>query len=347
MWKPRPLRHDASTAISNDVAQQPPPPQDETATRGWSSDEHLRFLDGLELFGTSSADGSTPWMAIASHVRTRNESDTREHGERYLHALLTQTLLVSKGQGSSSTSWTPDEDVVFEAALAKWIHTPHAWTKIATHLPGKTVYDVMDRYDALLRDLSAIETGVTPPPIADMHEANMALICSIAKAQDNHVLFEVFKDAFDSPCSVEIATYVASAVVGMVASSSGGKSTHATVVKRGRPKGKVPKAPPAATQSGGKKPPRAKKSPKMSKTTKGVHPGLGVLSTTSQPQLDMASHPKLSRIPHMTPHANAGGPFTLPPLLDGKLLAIPGGMVQLPGGRAGGMLLHRPEHRSA
>ncbi|RQM12060.1 hypothetical protein B5M09_002696 [Aphanomyces astaci] len=324
--------------------------------RGWTSDEHLRFLDGLELHGTSQHlrgddDGSTPWISIAAHVQTRNESETKEHGERYLHALLTQSLLATKGQGGSTT-WTADEDAVFEAELAKWIHTPHAWTKIAMQLPGKTVYDVMDRYDTLLRDLSAIESGVTPPPIADMHDAStpvhyvesimliltdfacadMTLICSIANAHGNHVLFDVFKDAYDNPCSAEIATYVASAVVGMVAATSAGTTNgdsaqSATLVKRGRPKGKVAK--PLATMGMKKKPPpfKAKKSPKRKKSNGG-----GLAShrqTTTHHQNQHAPPP--SRGGNFASTSGGALGLTLPPLFDGKMLPGPGMLLLTPG----------------
>ncbi|CAK4096251.1 unnamed protein product [Aphanomyces euteiches] len=203
-------------------------------TRLWSADEHLRFLDGLEMYGQHKLlhpqDETRSWALIASYVKTRSEAETKEHGERYLHALLTQSLVVSKQTGCK---WTPEEDKQFENALAEWIHTPHAWTKIAMQLPGKTVYDVMDRYDALVRDLTAIENGEEPESLTDVHETNMALIASIAKANDNHVLYDVFKEAYDNPCSMEIATYVASAVVGMVASNG-------QDVKRAKAPGKKP-----------------------------------------------------------------------------------------------------------
>ncbi|KAF0695449.1 Aste57867_13737 [Aphanomyces stellatus] len=275
------------------------------AARGWTADEHLRFLDGLEVYGQQQEGASStspPWALIASYVQTRSEAETKEHGERYLHALLTQSLLVTKASG---VVWTADEDKQFENALAEWIHTPHAWTKIAMQLPGKTVYDVMDRYDALVRDLTACDKGIEPAPVTDIHEANMALIASIACANDNHVLYDVFKEAYDNPCSVEIATYVASAVVGMVA------STGQTNAKRGRPKGK------AATEA--KKPPatKVKKSPRKKPK---------VPKAAGKPW-DQHGDPKKQTKPKGTSHNSSsnshpglghGGGFLLPPL-GGKI----------------------------
>jgi hypothetical protein len=55
----------------------------------------------------------------------------------------------------------------------------------------------------------------------------MEMIAGIATAKNNMVLYDAFKEAHENPCSLEIATYVASAVVGMVSSNESGR--------RGRP----------------------------------------------------------------------------------------------------------------
>lgn len=65
---------------------------------------------------------------------------------------------VSGGGGRKSKLWTPEEDLVFEEALAAWTYgKPYAWPKLAMALPGKTAKDVRHRYEELVSDISTIE----------------------------------------------------------------------------------------------------------------------------------------------------------------------------------------------
>jgi hypothetical protein len=123
----------------------------------WTVEEHMRFLNGLESFSEQIEGQHPSWTYIASFVETRDAVETKEHGERYLHALLTQFLLESNTK--LGTDWTNEENSRFENALAEYADTQYAWTKIAMALPGKTVQNVMDQYDNLLQDISAIEKG--------------------------------------------------------------------------------------------------------------------------------------------------------------------------------------------
>lgn len=64
-----------------------------------------------------------------------------------------------------STNWTPEENKLFENALA--IHdkdTPDRWHKVAAMIPGKTVGDVRKQYKELEDDVSNIEAGLIPIP---------------------------------------------------------------------------------------------------------------------------------------------------------------------------------------
>ncbi|WOL04716.1 hypothetical protein Cni_G13438 [Canna indica] len=59
--------------------------------------------------------------------------------------------------------WTPDENKIFEVALANFGEdTPDRWDKVAACVPGKTAADVISHYLRLLADLHEIETGRPP-----------------------------------------------------------------------------------------------------------------------------------------------------------------------------------------
>lgn len=64
-----------------------------------------------------------------------------------------------------SSSWTRDEDKLFERALVVFPEeTPDRWEKIASQVPGKSSVDVQKRYEDLVRDLREIESGVVELP---------------------------------------------------------------------------------------------------------------------------------------------------------------------------------------
>ncbi|MED6148303.1 hypothetical protein PIB30_051877 [Stylosanthes scabra] len=64
-----------------------------------------------------------------------------------------------------STRWTPEENKLFENALA--VHdkdTPDRWHQVAAMIPGKTVGDVIKQYKELEVDVCNIEAGLVPFP---------------------------------------------------------------------------------------------------------------------------------------------------------------------------------------
>ncbi|KAK1298674.1 Transcription factor DIVARICATA [Acorus calamus] len=66
---------------------------------------------------------------------------------------------------SKSSSWTSQEDKLFENALA--VHdrdTPDRWYKVAEMIPGKSADDVRRRYRELEVDVSDIEAGLIDIP---------------------------------------------------------------------------------------------------------------------------------------------------------------------------------------
>ncbi|CAJ1949100.1 unnamed protein product [Sphenostylis stenocarpa] len=69
-------------------------------------------------------------------------------------------------QESLGTKWTPQENKLFESALAVFDKdTPDRWLKVAALIPGKTVDDVIKQYRELEEDVSVIESGFFPVPM--------------------------------------------------------------------------------------------------------------------------------------------------------------------------------------
>ncbi|KAM3320301.1 transcription factor DIVARICATA isoform X1 [Capsicum chacoense] len=66
---------------------------------------------------------------------------------------------------SKSIEWTKEENKQFESAIAIYDeNTPNRWFKVAAHIPGKTVIDVMNQYKELVADVCDIEAGLVPNP---------------------------------------------------------------------------------------------------------------------------------------------------------------------------------------
>lgn len=62
-----------------------------------------------------------------------------------------------------STIWTPEENKLFENALAKFDKdTVDRWERVAEMVPGKTLADVMRQYKELEDDVCSIEAGFYP-----------------------------------------------------------------------------------------------------------------------------------------------------------------------------------------
>ncbi|ESQ48913.1 hypothetical protein EUTSA_v10021322mg [Eutrema salsugineum] len=68
-------------------------------------------------------------------------------------------------QSTSSSIWTKEENKMFERALAIYAEdSPDRWFKVASMIPGKTVFDVMKQYSKLEEDVFDIEAGRVPIP---------------------------------------------------------------------------------------------------------------------------------------------------------------------------------------
>ncbi|GKU94503.1 hypothetical protein SLEP1_g7995 [Rubroshorea leprosula] len=66
---------------------------------------------------------------------------------------------------SSSSSWTPKQNKLFEKALAKYDKdTPDRWQNVAKAVGGKSAEEVKHHYEILIRDVRDIENGRYPYP---------------------------------------------------------------------------------------------------------------------------------------------------------------------------------------
>ncbi|XP_058092086.1 protein RADIALIS-like 1 [Magnolia sinica] len=68
-------------------------------------------------------------------------------------------------RSSSSSSWTPKQNKLFEKALAKYDKdTPDRWQNVARAVGGKSAEEVKRHYEDLVEDLKCIESGRVPFP---------------------------------------------------------------------------------------------------------------------------------------------------------------------------------------
>lgn len=66
---------------------------------------------------------------------------------------------------SSTSSWTPVQNKLFEKALALYDKdTPDRWQNVARAVGGKSAEEVKERYELLIEDLRHIESGRVPFP---------------------------------------------------------------------------------------------------------------------------------------------------------------------------------------
>ncbi|KAG2301236.1 hypothetical protein Bca52824_029887 [Brassica carinata] len=74
-------------------------------------------------------------------------------------------MVVGEKSTSGGLSWSRDDDIAFERALVVYTdETDNRWEKIAGVVPGKTLEQVIEHYEKLLRDVMMIESGNIPLP---------------------------------------------------------------------------------------------------------------------------------------------------------------------------------------
>ncbi|KAE8973827.1 hypothetical protein PR003_g27108 [Phytophthora rubi] len=71
-----PIRADESAGTRRRRSRRRDPPS-ERSRMLWTTDEHDRFLEALELYP------SGPWKTIADHIGTRNARQTMTHAQKY------------------------------------------------------------------------------------------------------------------------------------------------------------------------------------------------------------------------------------------------------------------------
>ncbi|PIA52691.1 hypothetical protein AQUCO_01000512v1 [Aquilegia coerulea] len=73
--------------------------------------------------------------------------------------------MASSSRQSSSSSWTPKQNKLFEKALALFDKdTPDRWQNVAKAVGGKSAEEVEQRFKNLIEDVQRIESGRVPFP---------------------------------------------------------------------------------------------------------------------------------------------------------------------------------------
>ncbi|KAL1222139.1 Transcription factor DIVARICATA [Cardamine amara subsp. amara] len=81
------------------------------------------------------------------------------------HLPISDHRFVVQEMTSLSSFWSKEENKMFERALAIYAEdSPDRWFKVASMIPGKTVFDVMKQYSKLEEDVFNIEAGRVPIP---------------------------------------------------------------------------------------------------------------------------------------------------------------------------------------
>ncbi|KAK2968806.1 hypothetical protein RJ640_028199 [Escallonia rubra] len=67
---------------------------------------------------------------------------------------------------NQEAEWSFEENKLFENAIAECgeANSPGYFEKIASRVPGKTIYEVIKHYEALVEDVEMIESGRVPLP---------------------------------------------------------------------------------------------------------------------------------------------------------------------------------------
>ncbi|XP_019164632.1 PREDICTED: dnaJ homolog subfamily C member 2-like [Ipomoea nil] len=153
----------------------------------WTWDEERIFESALLTYveGTPKR-----WKKIAKLISGKSAKDVEEHYpillakieamESNITQLQTNTNDASSSQRieekevgsvwdldelvscSERTTWTWDEERIFESALLTYVEgTPKRWKKIAKLISGKSAKDVEEHYPILLAKIEAMESNIT------------------------------------------------------------------------------------------------------------------------------------------------------------------------------------------
>lgn len=77
----------------------------------------------------------------------------------------TQSQSMLSLSNSEKTEWTREENTKFENALAELdLESPHLFELIALRVPGKSLSQIKEHYNALVEDIQLIEADLVPLP---------------------------------------------------------------------------------------------------------------------------------------------------------------------------------------
>ncbi|POM57327.1 Myb domain-contaning protein [Phytophthora palmivora] len=112
-----PIRADETSGSNRRRRSRRQDPPSERSRQLWTTDEHERFLEALELYP------SGPWKIIADHVGTRTTRQTMTHAQKYRQKIERRKLkegrdsIGSHSESSDATnlSTEPMDDPPFDA----------------------------------------------------------------------------------------------------------------------------------------------------------------------------------------------------------------------------------------
>ncbi|GMF65453.1 unnamed protein product [Phytophthora lilii] len=126
---------------------------------------------GPPIGGSSALSAAALECAQSMNVQAPVQSRTQPLQPLQQQPLQQQPLqqhtatTASHRNGRRSKGWTFQEDKAFETVLAGWAGSkPYPWAKIAAALPGKSVKDVRNRYEAMVGEVASIEAGAISVP---------------------------------------------------------------------------------------------------------------------------------------------------------------------------------------
>ncbi|CAM8949417.1 unnamed protein product [Rhodiola kirilowii] len=107
----------------------------------------------------SSSNPNSYGYAENHHHQEQQQQQQQSQNQRRQHRRQKQQ------QGQSSSKWSPEENKMFENALAVYDKdSPDRWQNVAAMIPGRSAGDVMKQYEELEADVSSIEAGLVPVP---------------------------------------------------------------------------------------------------------------------------------------------------------------------------------------
>jgi hypothetical protein len=132
----------------------------------WTKEEHERFLQALEKFGSLQSGAEV--AKLAKHVGNgRTQADCLKHAEKYLLKLQQakkdrQSEIEEPRKRLDDRKWTWEQEMEFEKALTLYPSDPSEdrWKKVSKHLAGaKSPNECRKRYELLVLDIISLTAG--------------------------------------------------------------------------------------------------------------------------------------------------------------------------------------------